>query len=196
MIMKRWNIFYVLIIALAMIFASACDEDKGKDEDILNGETRTSFDVKQGTIHYNNNTVLVFDDYGKKLRLESYSENVNVPDGIVIEDGTTSYSLSPVQKVAVSTGIMNLSASFLFYDGKYSGFQHLGLSKTEKTIAGKSCTTYTWTVENVHYEYSGWKGIVIAAKGGDDVFTATSISEVAPAAGSFSVPDDYRIITY
>lgn len=195
--MKRWSVFYVLGIMLSMFFMVACDEDDGKDvKDILEGETRTSFDVKQGTIHYNNNTVLIFDDYGKKLRLESYSENGNVPGGIVIEDGTTSYSLSPAQKVAISSGVMNLSASFLFYDGKYSGFQHFGLSKTEKTIAGKSCTTYTWTVEGVQYEYSGWKGIVIAAKGGDDIFTATSISEAAPAAGSFTVPSDYQIMSY
>jgi len=170
-----------------------------------------SFGVKQGTVHYNadgyserdrGTMTLIFDDYGKKLRIE---RNINGSSAtIIIWDQTDvnavkGYTLDPESK----TYLDKVGGGFPIYDFLYvddnnkwyeggDNFKKL----SDRNIAGKSCNVCSFTDSGGNFERAGWNHILFYKKDWDpksDYFeqlTATDFSETIPA-NSFTVPNDY-----
>jgi len=150
---------YLLLIVTAALLMAACGKDDNKpapEPGDGNGNLPVGFHfgIKAATVVYstdnyasgdeNNEMRIVFDDYGKKFRWEA-------GDAIYIVDETaqTAYVLMPEAKMYMDyPGVASVRFAFTFYgDDVASPWKYYpGFTKqSNKTIAGKNCTVYSWT---------------------------------------------------
>ena len=191
------------MVAMCILSACSCEDD------IVDGNNfnESHFGIKSATIVYttenliivgdnpNSYVTLIFDDYGKKLRLEAKDE-VYIAD----ESSGFCYALNTTEKTYttdISNSMVSMRYWFLYYgDDKGFKWQTKPGYKKEKnvSIAGKNCSVCKYDDGDL-YEWGGWKRITFVWSIDDGTsnpakFTAQSITESVPA-NSFVVPSDY-----
>ena len=198
--MKKVVNFQMLaaILMVAMMSFAGCKKDNGgndpEDPNNPGGTSTETFKIKQATIEYDlleglMHETLIFDDNGKKMRLED-EYHIYLLD----ENAKKSYDLNKSSKTYEEKDLA-------FGQGKRktyimtindANFASAGYKKTTETIAGKSCTVYTGGTSSKTVSYGTWNDIVfLMTLDGGDVMRATSFSDAAVAASSFTIPSDY-----
>jgi len=72
---------------------------------------------------------------------------------------------------------------------EYPGYKKL----SNRTVAGKSCTAFSFTNDSKTTTLAGWKGLLFFKEEPESSFLATSFSETVPA-NSFVIPSDYKLV--
>lgn len=194
--MKRVISFRILaaMITIAVMNCTSCKKNEGDDDGGIDvpGSTKL-FKIKQATIEYNlleglSHETLIFDDNGKKLRLED-EYSIYILD----ETAKKSYDLDKYTKTyeekALSFGQGKRSTYIMTVND--ANFSAAGYTKSTEVIATKSCTIYSGKSGSTTVSYGGWSDIVfLMTLNGGDVMRATSFNETA-AANSFTIPSDY-----
>lgn len=206
----------MLIAALGMFTLTACsDSGSDDDDDDLNDDEFYSYGVEKGTVNYTYTIAdpgydpevgywtMSFDNSGKRMRLEIRDTIGTDPSSIIIADGLSGkyYVLLPSFKQYVESDMSgNIYAAMFMYlgDELNSAWSYYAnyTKKANKTIAGKSCTVFGWSADDGTFEWGGWKRITFwmyenSPGGGSNTLEATSFSESAPSASSFTIPSDY-----
>jgi|GEM_PF-2934581 len=200
-----------LIVGLTAVSCGKTNDDDDDDNEQLEG---FMYGVNKGTIEYKSTSfhgsevlssekhTIIFDDKGQRSRLEiEGSEEVLIFDAIAKKY----YILMPYAKEYIEmpySGYGLLGAYLYLGDDlnsvwkHYSGFKKL----SNKTIAGKNCTVYSWSYGGESVECGGWKRITFwlqssSASGYSSRLEATSFKETIPG-NSFTPPADYTKIDF
>ncbi len=199
---------------VAITFAG-CKKDNS-DNDNPGSDTELLYGVKTGKITYKYTTwdgstpvaetqTVIFDDNGKRIRVEVGDDDAVIYDAIVGK----MYVLFASEKKYTETPFSSYGAltMYLFYGDDvnsawkaYPGFSQ----KSDKTVAGKKCSVYSWNGrEGETAEWGGWNRITFWMQyytgspetDGSSRLEATAFTETIPA-NSFTVPSDYIKMTY
>jgi len=203
----------ILVVGLATVSCKTSDDD----DDDGDGQQLEGFmyGVKKGTIVYKisdwydeeatiETHTVIFDDNGKRTRLETGDDDIMIFDAIAGK----MYILYPSDKeyLEMSYSGYGLLGAYLYLgDDLNSAWRHFpGFKKlSNKTIAGKNCTVYSWSADGVTVEWGGWNRITFwcqsyegaPGSSGSSRLEATSFKETIPD-NSFTPPSDYTKIDY
>jgi len=197
-----------LMISLSFLLLASCGDNNDNPNNPGTGEqTGLYFNIKSATVVYaatsysdfTGDMKISFDNYGKKFRYET-SESIFIFD----EDAKTSYILMPDMKTYMEspTDISSIRHAFMYLgDATENVWQHYDNYKkeTDRTIAGKNCSVFSWNDSGEDFMWGGWNTITFiystTINGTTEQFEAKSIAESANA-NDFIVPADYTLITY
>lgn len=204
------KLFKLALVAVAGSMMISCggliddieDEIEDKQEQAYDKEYQEIsdgklFEIKAATVEYSNGSVLAFDNYGKEGYLLT-QDNVMM----LVKDGFT-YIANLNEKYYVKTegGEFEVGASFVFREESFrymhehfSGTYYVGLKESKKTVAGKNCVDFVYTVDGKSVEVAGWKRILMfnSSTSDNDVLEATSIKESA----NIALPDGLSELQY
>jgi len=193
--MKMKAIFKISIsMAILMIATMVCNAQNGGGQS--NG---VGIKVKSGNLAFKmvedgqeEMANFIFDDYGASFRLE-FNDECSIADATAQK----AYKLNHADKTYSEEDSFSVlfSLYLLLYVGdneiakEYPGYKKL----SNRTIAGKSCTAFSFTNDSKTTTLAGWKGLLFFKEEPKSSFLATSFSETVPA-NSFVIPADYKLV--
>jgi hypothetical protein len=183
---------WMFAAALMLAVLTGCSKDDDDNNGGSGGNETGLFQEKSGKVVYSDGSIFIFDEYGKKARYESESGYVQIIDDIAHK----AYTIYVSQQIYEEETYTSPGEELLNSISMSHYFSTLGYDNTgTKTIAGKSCTTYSYSYAGYTYEIGGWHNILFyekASMSGYDLYenSATSFSSTIPG-DSFSVPANY-----
>ncbi len=214
---SNWTKLFMMA-ALALITCTGCGDDENPDPMVPVGEWL--YGIKTGKVTYlqtvwnstgsstTYNPVLTFDDYGKRIRVELQDDGDEViyifdetaQKGYILMVETKTYMEAPYVSAA------GIRLRFMYYGDDLNslwGYYPNYTKKANKTVAGKSCSVYSWSESGETVEWGGWSRITFwlqdytstPGTANSARLEATSFTETIPA-NSFAVPSDYSEATY
>ena len=212
-----------LLAVMTMFQGCNSGNDPNKPAPNINGDQNVlwNYAIKQGTVEYDiqyYNTepnmgediklVLIFDEYGKKLRVEHkqydpygtiFTERIYIKNDV----DKKYYVLFPPDMTYAETSLVDQVVNYFYYDyngtrwwdnGSGDSFKKL----PNRTIAGKDCNVCSVSDGDSSNEYAGWNRILFYKKSGisassdwfDEIITATDFLETIPP-DSFTLPGGY-----
>ena len=193
----------VMALVIGLVAVSCKKDDQGN---IILPEDFFMFGVKSGKVVYEftnsdyETQTLIFDDYGKRMRLERAEYDVVIFDAIAEKAYEMSMSDKTYNVIPYSNTYATAAVAGFIYLGDdvgsvwqyYSGFK----KESNQTIAGKNCTVYSWSADGEKVTWGGWKRLTFLykttynAQDYDYGHKAISFTESIPA-NSFAPPADY-----
>jgi len=217
-IVRLCSVQVVACLAVSIMF-SGCKKDDGDKNQNQNQNPVIDYlyGVEKGTIVYKKTSwydddepevvtqKVIFDKQGKQFRLEDGEGYVYIADDIAKKFWMI--SLSEEKYWEMDNASAGFNTAYLYWGDDLNSIwsKQPGYKKeSNKTIAGKNCTVYSWNSDGEKYEWGGWSRITFwmhsyeGSPGSDGAtkLEATSFTESIPSGNNFLPPSDFTKITF